>query len=480
MKCRTSLRKSLADPNLLGKALAGESWAAWRALLLAAMGEKLKPAELEHYKRLTGRAEPPPDRVSELWVIAGRRGGKSRAIATLLAYIGCLCDHRAKLASGEKGIALCLAPSQAQAGIVLDYVGGILRESPILAQLIVRQTSETIELDNGIVIEVRAASFRRLRGPTLVAVVLDELAFFMSDESANPDVEIINAVRPALGTTGGLLACISSPYARRGELWAAFKNEFGEKGDASILVAKGGTRDLNPSYEQAKIDREYERDAAYASAEYGGDFRTDVETFLAHEVVATCVVTGVFERPYEPRHKYIGFVDPSGGSGDSFTLAIAHKEGETSVIDVVRERKSPCEPPAVVEEFVHVLRAYHVNTVEGDHYAGEWPTSIFRQHGITYEQAKLTKSEIYQAALPLLNGRKAMLLENKTLQRQLVSLERKTSRGGRDSIDHPPGAKDDVANAVCGALVRAHKEVHLGRWDRGPIVYPKSWDRAVA
>jgi hypothetical protein len=480
MKRRTTLRTALSDSNLLGRALAGESWAAWRALLLAAMGEKLKPLELEHYRRLTGRAEPPPDRVSELWVIAGRRGGKSRAIATLLAYIGCLCDHRAKLASGEKGIALCLAPSQAQAGIVLDYVGGILRESPILKQLIVRETAETIELDNRITIEVRAASFRRLRGPTLVAVVLDELAFFHSDESANPDVEIINAIRPALGTTGGLLACISSPYARRGELWAAFKDEYGEKGDASILVAKGATRDLNPSYEQAKIDREYERDAAYAAAEYGGDFRTDVETFLAHEVVAQCIEPGVFERPYEPRHKYIGFVDPSGGSGDSFTLAIAHKEGETSVIDAVRERRSPCEPPMVVEEFSHTLRRYHVNTVEGDHYAGEWPASIFRQHGITYVQAGLSKSEIYRDALPLLNGRKAMLLDSKTMQRQLTSLERKTSRGGRDSIDHPPGAKDDLANAVCGALVRAHKEVHLGRWDRGPIIYPANWNRAVA
>jgi hypothetical protein len=383
MKRRTSLRAALSDSNLLGRALAGESWAAWRALLLAAMGEKLKPGELEHYTRLTGRAEPPPDRVSELWVIAGRRGGKSRAIATLLAYIGCLCDHRAKLSSGERGIALCLAPSQAQASIVLDYCAGIINESPILKQLIVRQTAETIELDNRITIEVRAASFRRLRGPTLVATVLDELAFFHNEESANPDTEIINSVRPALGTTAGLLACISSPYARRGELWSAFKNEFGEQGDPSILVAKGGTRDLNPSYEQSKIDREYERDAAYATAEYGGEFRTDLEVFLAQEVVATCIVTGVFERPYEPRHKYIGFVDPSGGSGDSFTMCIGHKEGETSVIDVVRERRAPCEPPAVVEEFAHVLRAYHVNTIEGDHYAGEWPRSIFQQHGIT-------------------------------------------------------------------------------------------------
>src|SRR5262249_60201590 len=117
-----------------------ESWGAWRALLLAAMGEKVRPAELEHYKRLTGRAEPPPDRVSELWVIAGRRGGKSRAIATLLCYIACLCDHKPKLVAGEKGIALCLAPSQAQATVVLDYVGGILPEHPVLNQLIARRS----------------------------------------------------------------------------------------------------------------------------------------------------------------------------------------------------------------------------------------------------------------------------------------------------------------------------------------------------
>jgi len=124
MKRKTPLRTALSDSNLLGKALPGETWLAWRALLLAAMHEKLRPAELEHYKRLTGRSDPPPDRVSELWVIAGRRGGKSRAIATLLCYIACLCDHKAKLVAGEKGIALCLAPSQAQAEVVLSYCAG--------------------------------------------------------------------------------------------------------------------------------------------------------------------------------------------------------------------------------------------------------------------------------------------------------------------------------------------------------------------
>jgi hypothetical protein len=45
------------------------------------------------------------------------------------------------------------------------------------------------------------------------------------------------------------------------------------------------------------------------------------------------------------------------------------------------------------------------------------------------------------------------LLDNQRLISQLLSLERRTARGGRDSIDHPPGARDDVINAASGALV---------------------------
>jgi len=36
------------------------------------------------------------------------------------------------------------------------------------------------------------------------------------------------------------------------------------------------------------------------------------------------------------------------------------------------------------------------------------------------------------------------------LVNQLASLERRTSRGGKETIDHSPGAHDDVANVVAG------------------------------
>ena len=87
---------------------------------------------------------------------------------------------------------------------------------------------------HGITLEVRPASFRKLRGPTYVAVIADELAFWYVDAAyANPDVEILNAVEPGLATTGGPLILASSPHARRGVLWEVFKRHHGAGSGAS-------------------------------------------------------------------------------------------------------------------------------------------------------------------------------------------------------------------------------------------------------
>ena len=94
-----------------------------------------------------------------------------------------------------------------------------------------------------------------------------------------------------------------------------------------------------------------------------------------------------------------------------------------------------------------------INRVTGDRYAGEWSREAFQRRGVTYEPAEKVKSEIYLAFLPLLNSGRVDLLDHARLISQLCSLERRTARGGRDSLDHEPGAHDDVANAAAGALV---------------------------
>ena len=123
------------------------------------------------------------------------------------------------------------------------------------------------------------------------------------------------------------------------------------------------------------------------------------------------------------------------------------------MLDLVREVHPPFSPDAVVSEFAATLKAYRCSTVTGDRYAGEWPRERFRVHGIRYEPSSKTKSDLYAELLPLLNSGGVELLDVKRLGAQLIGLERRTARGGRDSIDHAPRGHDDVVNAAAGALV---------------------------
>ena len=126
---------------------------------------------------------------------------------------------------------------------------------------------------------------------------------------------------------------------------------------------------------------------------------------------------------------------------------------------MVRERRPPFSPDAVVKEFAELLKVYGIRTIYGDRYAGMWPRERFAVHGINYIVADEAKSDIYCDLLPILNSGRAELLDHPRLVAQLCGLERRVSRGGRDSIDHIPGAHDDVANCVAGALVAAARRV---------------------
>ena len=222
-----------------------------------------------------------------------------------------------------------------------------------------------------------------------------------------------------------------------------------------MLVWRGTTAEMNPQIDPGIIAQAYEDDPASAAAEYGAEFRTDVAAFVSREVVDACTASGRHELHPIEGVTYLAFTDPSGGSADSMTLAIAHQDQDLAVLDVVREVKPPFSPEGVVDDFAAILKAYNIAVVVGDRYAGEWVREPFRKHGIAYGLADKPKSDLYRDLLPALNSHQVELLDLPRLGKQLCDLERRTARGGRDSIDHPPGAHDDVANAVCGALLLA-------------------------
>jgi hypothetical protein len=451
-----TMREALQSDGYFGRLLAGDSWAAWRALLIAIVGEELTDEERVLFENLTGREREPLEPVEEFWGVIGRRGGKTRATAILAAYLAACCDHREILAPGERGVIPLLAASTQQAASAFAFVEGIFAAAPNLKDLVDGATADTLSLTTGINIQVRPASFRTIRGITCIAAIADELAFWRSDDSANPDREILKALRPSLATTGGPLIAISSPHAKRGELYGTFKRHFGPTGHPLIMVAKAPSRTMNPSLSQRVVDRAYEEDPEAASAEYGAEFRGDLEVFITREKIEACVASGVTVHAPLDGVTYFGFVDPSGGSSDSMTMAIGHNERGRVVLDCLAERKAPFSPDSVVSEFVETLKCYRISTVTGDRYAREWPRERFSVHGVTYRPAELNRSELYLAFLPLVNSGRVDLLDHQKMVTQFVGLERRTSRAGKDSVDHAPGGHDDIANSVAGVAALAN------------------------
>jgi hypothetical protein len=326
---------------------------------------------------------------------------------------------------------------------------------------------------------VATASYRSTRGYTLVAALLDELAFWPTDDSAEPDFEVLGALRPGMATIpGAMLLCASSPYAQRGALYNAYRKHYGKDGDP-ILVWRASTRAMNPSVPQSVIDAALEADPSAAAAEYLAQFRTDVESYISRDVVDAAVVPGRHELPRVDGVRYVSFVDPSGGSNDAMTMAIAHLEGQHVVLDLIRERRPPFSPDHVVNEFSALLKAYGVGTVRGDRYGGLWPRERFAVHGVEYLTADKPKSDLYRDLLPALNSGRVELLDHPRLLAQLCGLERHTARGGRDSIDHAPGAHDDVANSVAGAIVTAVRMVDHNAMTFYPAIIVSNGPRRI-
>lgn len=455
-----SILDAIADEQLFARWFKDrETWQSWFVFLAALFDLPMTPDQLDIYRRCTGRTTPPTEPAKEAWLICGRRAGKSFILALCAVYSACFRDWRPYLAPGERATIMVIARDRKQARVIFRYIRALLTRVPMLAKLIERETQDGFDLSDSITIEVQTASYRSARGYTIAAALCDELAFWPTDDAAEPDYAILEAIKPGMATIPQpMLLCASSPYARRGALFDAHRKHFGKDNDP-ILVWQADTRTMNPTVPQSVIDEAMEHDPASAAAEYGAEFRRDIESLIAIEAVRACVSPGVYERAPQYSITYRAYCDPSGGSADSMTLAIGHKDlaKQTVVTDMLRERRAPFSPQAVVGEFAQLLKNYRVTQIAGDHYAGEWPGEQFAKFGIRYEHSAKPKSDLYVDLVPLINSRRIDLLDNTKLINQLCALERRTARSGRDSIDHPFGAHDDVANAVAGVAAVINK-----------------------
>lgn len=428
------------------------SWKNWLVCLKAIFGLPLDRNSKRRYKKFTARNDRPKKQFNEAFLIVGRRGGKSFISAVIAVYLAVFKEWNL---GSQTGNIICIANDRKQASVVLDYVKRIL-QLPAFSSMVLSEKREEIELSNNMMISVRTCSYRSLRGYSICAVICDELAFWRTEFSANPAEEILTALRPSLGNiSGSLLLGISTGYSRSGPLWAVYRDKFGDQKDKEVLVWKAGTLDMNPTYKKRTIERALKSDPARSRAEYFGEFREDLETFLSTELVDAAIIPGRFELQPMKDLEYFGFVDPSGGRQDSMTLSICHLEDSGRIVqDLLASKKPPFDPQKCVETFCEILNRYNIFSIEGDKYAAEWCASAFQNLNVFYHPSELSKSDIYLNSLPVFMQNRVELLDNRIQTQELRQLERRSGKQ-KDSVDHPRGLNDDCANALCGSLVMA-------------------------
>jgi len=444
---------SIEDPELFGEHfLPHDTWGPWKVVLKCLFGIPLEAGEMELFQASTGRTTPFQSALREAWIMCGRRSGKSRIFALIAVCLATFKDYTPYLALGERALIVVIAVDKEQAGVIFGYAQALIEHTPMLRRMVERQDTSSIDLNNHVAIEVRVASYRSVRGRTLAAALCDEVAFWRDDTSKNPADAVMRALRPGLATIPGApLLVASSVYSKFGLLYDSFVKYWGRE-NSNILVWKSDTKTMNPTFSQEVIDRAYEDDATDAATEYGSEFRTDVSAFLSDEDVDASIQRDRRSLPMSMSFSYFAFTDLSGGRNDAAALGIAHQEtGGRIILDRLDWVLPPFNPEKAVEQFALVMSGYALSRVIGDEYAAEWVVQAFAKHGIGYEPAEYSKSEIYSECLPLFTARLIEILDIKPLEGQLRQLERRPRTTGRDSIDHPRGGHDDLANAALGA-----------------------------
>ena len=455
------LAAAMSDPQLVGGAFQQDSFWSWLTVAKLLDGTPLDEREAALFRQCTGRTQLPDGPVQRLLLLVGRRGGKDRFLSAVAVWRAALCaDWREYMSAGETATVLLLGADKKQAQIMRRYCEGLL-QAPLLAAEVLRCNDDVIEFRNGASLEINTNDVRLVRGRSAVAVLGSETCYWRVDEaSASSDEEVVAAATPSLAMCpdGGLLALGSSVYRKKGYMHRRWQALHGNDGSEDICWLAPSSV-MNPKLPSNVVEKALLDDPERAKAEFLSQWRGDLSDFLPADIVAAAIDAGVHERCPVQGRNYFAYADAAGGTGaDSFAIAVAHREANgVVVLDALRRRTPRFVPEAVVSEFGTLLASYRVTQLMGDRWGGGFHSDAWRRNGITYNACEQTTSENYLAALPLLLSGRARLLDDPVLQRELTGLERRAHANGRESVSHAAAASahDDVAAAVCGALVAA-------------------------
>jgi len=455
------------DKNLLGYSIKDVStfepqFTALRALYALPP----EPGDLELFQKCTSRVDWPTKPFKRGVWIWGRRTAKSFLSAGVKVWEGCFRDWSPYLTKGERISLFVIASDHAQSRTIMGYIRAML-EAPGLAPFLVKETAEAFELANNVTIEVATCSWKSTRGYTIGGVAGDEVCAWPSEEGQAPASETINAlVGGTLTIPDPLILLTTTPMGKRSYLGEVYDACYGDDTNEHTLVFQAPSLLMNKTLdasESGTIATEYRLDPIKAAAEYGAEFRIEMDALITPEALDRATPKEVYERPYDPQYQYLAAIDAASGSTgskkDSQTLAIWHREGEIAVLDLIREAEPPFDPDAVCADFAATMRRYSISHAWADRWALGYVDSNFLRNDIEIlHPEKMDRTQIYASFLPLVNANRVVLLTHKKLRSQLLGLTYYSTHSSRERVDHKPNCHDDLATSCCLGAVQCVSE----------------------
>ena len=227
-----------------------------------------------------------------VWAL-GRRSGKTLMAAIVATYAATMLadEYKRHLRLGERFYIISVANTIGQAKIALQGVKDLINGSPILKRLIVRETSDTLELSNGAVFKALPASSRSGRGMACPLLIMDELAHAVETESGNAaGSSLYQALSPSVAQFGklGKILLLSSPWIQSGIFWSLFK-QASSGNFAHMQVVQLPTWEVNPTISSDFLEQERSRDPELFAVEYGASFSQSLSGFVGGDLVDAAI-----------------------------------------------------------------------------------------------------------------------------------------------------------------------------------------------
>lgn len=408
----------------------------------------------------------------------GRRSGKTLMASAVAIYAAIVLEPEYKkfLRANERFYIVSVATTLDQSKIAIQNIKDLVKNSPVLSQLIVRETADSLELSNGAVFKAMPASSRGSRGMPVALLIFDEIAHTIDSEAGNASgYSLYQALAPSVAQFGrlGKILLLSSPWVKSGIFWDLYQQSL--SGEFSHMMCVNlPSWEVNPTLSRDFLEQEKRRDPQLFEVEYGAQFSGSISAFLDWENIDNCIIKTRGMLPPMPKFqgRYVLSLDPAKGGRDEYTACIAHYDGDRFVIDLLHK----FEPSFSNGKKLQVDVSQVENWILDKHSEYGFLKVVLDQYNSLSTIQKLSgrvpideltwtmpnKMKAFGRLKELINAFNFETYSHDQAIRQLKGLTLKLGSNGNWSVSGGTGAAvDDFASAIAGAVLAIEPETNF-------------------